>query len=478
VINRHGTGLARSSARTEVRDAPASPPARRERPSLAVTGLIWTLVVFTVVPPNIFTYVPRVAPGTIGEAPLDMPIEGSAFSRTVWLVLLGLGAALSLSRSGTLLRLLRQVNPYLLVFFALVAASVVWSIEPGITIKRLVPASTITLDAAALALAGWNYTRFQSVLRPPITVLLLGSIVFVLMAPEMAIEQSSQVELVGAWHGLTAQKNSLGSLAATGFILWWHAWLSKETPSWMALLGAAVSAICLVKSRSSTSIMATVFAALMMLMMLRSPAGLRRYLPYLIGIFVVALLVYSLAVLKLVPGSDLLLSPITSITGKDQTFSGRTAIWQILNEHIAQRPLLGSGYGAYWVEIPTSPSMQMLQRLYFYPTEGHNGYLDVINDLGFVGGACLFAYLIVFLRQGLRIFATLRIQGTLYLTLLFLQMVGNLSESRWFNILDFNFVIMTIATITMGRTLMDLQKRGQPGTTGQATGRTRRFTAR
>jgi exopolysaccharide production protein ExoQ len=436
--------------------APAPrPPPVRERRSLFMPLVVWVLVVFAIVPEG-FNYSAPYTP----EA-LRIAVEGSAFSRAIWLALLGIGAAVSLSRSGIVLNLLRRVNPYLLVFFVLVTGSILWSIEPEITIRRLVRAATVTLVGTAFVVTTWRATTFQSVLRPAITALLVGSIIFVFTAPDLAIHQSTQPELIGAWHGLTLQKNSLGSLAAIGFIFWWHARLSGEKPLWQCVLGIAVSAICLVNSRSSTSLMAAAFSCVLMLLLLRSPRGLRRYLPYLIAIFIGALLVYSLAVLNLVPGSDLLLSPISSITGKDQTFSGRTAIWAILNEHIALRPFLGSGYGAYWVQVPNSPSMQMLQRLYFYPTEGHNGYLDIINDLGFVGGLCLLGYVITYLRQGLMIFAVLRPQGALYLTLMFDQLIGNLSESRWFNVLCFDFVIMTIATVAMGRTLLDQQAQKQ-----------------
>jgi O-antigen ligase len=100
--------------------------------------------------------------------------------------------------------------------------------------------------------------------------------------------------------------------------------------------------------------------------------------------------------------------------------------------------------------------------LYFYPTEGHNGYLDVINDLGFFGGVVLVGYLVAFLRQGLAIFKLLRPQGALYLCLLFEQLIGNLSESRWFNTLSFDFVIMTIATVAMGKTLLEIYPGSRP----------------
>jgi O-antigen ligase len=180
-------------------------------------------------------------------------------------------------------------------------------------------------------------------------------------------------------------------------------------------------------------------------------------MPYLVGLFVVVLLVYSLAVLNLVPGLEFVLKPITMLTGKDQSFSGRTAIWAIINDHIVQAPLLGTGYGAYWVESVTSPSYVMERRLYFYPTEAHNGYLDVINDVGWIGAACLIAYLLKYVRQGLRLFSTIRVQGALYLALLFQQLVINLSESRWFSVLSIEFVIMTLATFSMGRLLLQRQ---------------------
>ena len=200
--------------------------------------------------------------------------------------------------------------------------------------------------------------------------------------------------------------------------------------------------------------MAAAFASVLLVMLLRSPPGLRRYLPYLVGIFVILLLTYSLAVLNLLPGSGTLLSPITALTGKDLSFSGRTAIWEIINRHIALHPVLGSGYGAYWVQIPESPSMEMLQRLYFYPTESHNGYLDVINDLGYVGGVCLIGYLITYVRQGLRIFKLYRTQGALFLALIFEQLIANLSEARWLNSLCNEFVIVTIATVAMANVLL------------------------
>jgi exopolysaccharide production protein ExoQ len=426
--------------------------------------VVWVLIIIMVVPDTL----------DYGATAAGMPTEGTAVSRFIWIGLLLFGVVVALSRSAMALKLLRQVNPYLLVFVALAAASFLWSIDPGVTLRRVLRVVTMVMVSTAFVLMSWHTTRFQNVIRPILTLLLVGSIIFVIMAPQLAIDQSDYAALVGAWHGLATQKNGLGSLATIALILWLHGLLSKETPWWMASFGVAVSLICLINSRSSTSIMNSAFSCTLLFMLMRPPVALRRYLPYLIVLFVVALLVYSLAVLNLIPGSSTLLSPITMLTGKDQTFSGRTAIWAIVNEHIAQRPILGSGYGAYWVQLPGSPSMEMKRRLFFYPTEGHNGYLDIINDLGVVGALCLLGYLIAYLRQGLRLLVTLRPQGVLYLTLMFDQLIANLTESRWLNVLTCEFTIMTIAIIAMAKTLLDQKKKIQsPAPSPAARGRPR-----
>jgi O-antigen ligase len=218
----------------------------------------------------------------------------------------------------------------------------------------------------------------------------------------------------------------------------------------------AAGVLCLLGSRSQTSIMAAVFAVMFMLLLMRTPGTLRRSMPYLVGAFAAAILIYALAVLRIVPGLDGLLAPIQMFTGKDNSFSGRTGIWEVLAEHIRLSPWLGSGYGAYWIgqDATWSPSHVMIDVLYFYPTEGHNGYLDVINDLGAVGGLLLLGYFVRYIRDGLRVMRFDRAQGAFYLTLLFRGFLADMSESHWVNALSIDFVIMTLATTAMARTLL------------------------
>src|SRR6185437_9073354 len=195
----------------------------------------------------------------------------------------------------------------------------------------------------------------------------------------------------------------------------------------------------------------------MLLLLWQAGGTLRRYMPYVVGLFALVIGAYALAVLNLIPGSDTLLKPVTLLTGKTLTFSNRTAIWAVLEAHIRLHPWLGTGYGAYWYDSPDSPSQEMVRVLYFYPTEGHNGYLDVINDTGYVGFCLLIAYFISYFRQSLHLMRHDRYQAGLYLTLIFTAFLSDLSESHWFNVLQIGFLLMTLATAALARSYLQTQ---------------------
>ena len=386
----------------------------------------------------------------------EAPAAGGSISRLLWLGLLAGGLAVVASNGAIAGRVLRELNPFLSIFVLLAAASVLWSIEPTVTLRRLIRLVTIVLCSVAFILAAWNRFRFQSVVRPVFTLMLLGSVIFGLVRPDLAIHDQSSGVLVGAWRGLTNHKNGLGTLASIGLLLWFHAWLSSEVRPWQAFAGMALAITCLYLSNSSTSMVVTAFTLLLLTMLMRSPKALSRYMPFLVVVFISALLAYSLALLQILPGLYTLLSPIGAITGKDMTFTGRTDIWDIVSEHISQQPYLGTGYGAYWTGIAQgAPSFDFILRLDFYPGSAHNGYLEILNDLGAIGLIVLLGYLAVFVAQSLRLLNSERNQASLYLALFMQQAITNLAESRWLSVLSIDFVIMTLATAALARGLLD-----------------------
>lgn len=386
----------------------------------------------------------------------------STFTRVIKLVLLALGVGLALSRMGTTRSVLRELNRPFLIFIGLATLSSVWSIDRPVTTTRLVALASMTMVCFGFGVGAWHPRRLQGVIRPAVTLILIASLIVGIADPSWVKEIGNDISLKNAWRGLTAQKNIFGELSCMGVIFWLHAWLSHEMRAHRALPGMAVAVTCLVLSRSSTSLFCTAFAVIFLLIIMRPSPAIRRYMPYIVVLFAGACIIYCLAVMNVVPGLErVLIEPLTSFTGKNLTFSDRTQIWQIVQENIARHPYLGSGFGAYWGAgpVPSSPSYQFIGAMgNFWPTEAHNGYYDMRNDLGVVGLLCLFGYMYVYLRQCLQLLRFDRAQAALFLALLFQQTILNLTESTWLNIDNFCYTVMTAATVLLARALFEHQR--------------------
>jgi O-antigen ligase len=222
----------------------------------------------------------------------------------------------------------------------------------------------------------------------------------------------------------------------------------------LAIAGTAISFACLLLSRSNTSLFATLLACMFMFAVMRVPVIRDRFSPHVAIGFAAVLIITEMLIQRVIPGISVILAPITGLTGKDATFSARTIIWDIIKDHIRASPLLGTGYGAYWTgATPDSPSYVFVYRMYFYPTESHNGYLDIMNDLGILGLGVLLLFIVAYVRQALQLMKFDRAQASIYLALLYLQLVMNMSESDWIS-RSSTFAILMLATTTMARSLV------------------------
>jgi O-antigen ligase len=454
---------------------PQAPPpvnARASAPdmrgSLIATLMIWVLILSLAVPIQYFSGDLQL----VGDAGMGVP---HPLARAVKLGLLMLSVVVVLWRSSLAWLEVRSVNPFFWVFMALVPLSAIWSVDPGATLNRFVSLLSIVSVCLVFALLGWKRTRFQDVLRPLVTALLVGSIVFEILYPQYAIE-TGEGTLKDSWRGLTAQKNQFGMLSSFGVLFWLHSWFNGEKKWWVAIPWVGLSFTCVLLSRSSMSLMATCLSMLFMFLAMASMAHLRRFMPYIVSAFATLVVVYALAVLNIIPGTTLLLDPIAELTGKDMTFSNRAAIWDIIKEHLQLSPVLGSGYGAYWTgPVPTSPSFIFLTRMEgFYPTQSHNGYLEIVNDLGFVGLICLLGYLVFWVYQSLQLLKFDRGQAMLFLALFFQQALTNLSESTWLAINSaFAIAVATLATFSLSRALLEQRLRTafRPARSGRVPGR-------
>jgi len=78
-------------------------------------------------------------------------------------------------------------------------------------------------------------------------------------------------------------------------------------------------------------------------------------------------------------------SHVTSALHRDQTLTGRTIVWKKLVPVAMDAPILGHGFGGFWTTE---------KREIFDISGSHNGYLDSILELGFVGLALVFIFIL------------------------------------------------------------------------------------
>lgn len=382
-------------------------------------------------------------------------LTANSTDRVVKISMLLFGLYILASRWSLTRSVVKGINPGAAAFLVLAPASAVWSLDPSATLLRCVSLTTIFLVCFAISLAGWHRRRFQQVALPPLMFILLVSLAIGIAAPERVIEAGTDISQKDAWHGITHGKNEFGMFASMAAIICVNTCLARQGRTYWAIAGAAVAFLCLLLSRSNTSLFATMVAVLSMVLVMRVPVIRQRYSTHVAVAMAATILLYELAIQDVIPGTHTLLGPIMHLTGKDATFSGRTIIWDIVKQHIQYARFLGTGYGAYWVgPFPSSPSYIFVPLMYFYPTEAHNGYLDIINDLGFVGLLCVLAFLFWYIRQALQLMMTDRSQGALYLALLFQEMVMNMSESEWFSRTS-TFAVLILATFCLSRGLLE-----------------------
>ena len=109
----------------------------------------------------------------------------------IWIAIACFGILAIASRARLATLLAREFTPFMLLFVALAIASIAWSIDPSLSLKRLVRLVTFLVASFGFVLWAWQRDRFQAAVRPILTALLCASLVFGMVAPSLAILANS-----------------------------------------------------------------------------------------------------------------------------------------------------------------------------------------------------------------------------------------------------------------------------------------------
>lgn len=389
---------------------------------------LWYLVVASR-PVGVWLYLWGVpVPGGSGD-----PTEGSSIERFFFAGLTVIGLVI-LARRRFRWGQFFAANPWMTALFVLMAASILWSQYPFVSLKRYIKAlGSLTMVLIVLT-EERPLVAVLTVLRRGFFIHLPMSIVCVKYYRDIGVsfDWSGEAQF---WQGISTSKNTLGQVAMLATLCFsWEVARHWRERKWKNIYFAyLLMAIYLLKGSedafSLTALVVSLFALSIFLgikALRRSVPAVRRYVRIAFAAtaaLVVLVLVHSVVLFA----PDSLFGSVITTFGRDITLTDRTFIWTDVYGATADSRMLGVGYGGFWIgrmaNIPWNEDMTWVLG------QAHSGYVDTYLQLGALGCLLVAGLLLSTPGKLLRAleedfdFAALRI--TLFLTGVFV----NITES-------------------------------------------------
>jgi O-antigen ligase len=307
--------------------------------------------------------------------PLQAGGEDMPLLRLMWLPVYALILGLALWRAPRLMRFWLPAGLLsLMVFWVFASAS--WSLDPGTTHRRALAVAFTTLFGFYFA-ASFDGRRMAEIIATTFLFLAAGGLLAAIVYPKMGVQHDINA---GDWRGLWYEKNQMGAMMVYGALAAMAAILAGSPKRKQMIATILICAVMIVMSKSKTSLVALMLglgASMMLAIMRRGPAT--------------AVIIIWLGVTVLVTAAMVMwIAPELAFKalGKDPSLTGRTEIWTSLLKQSAKQPLTGYGYAVFWREQSVPAQWIRKETGWNVPT-AHNGWLDILAQLGWIGvGLC------------------------------------------------------------------------------------------
>jgi O-antigen ligase len=256
--------------------------------------------------------------------------------------------------------------------------TLLWSPDAFVSLKRIFRLITVILVSISFLFYSNDEEEVLNHFKYVLYTYLFLSIIVVLIIPQAKDPQ------FGTWRGFTPHKNGLGGVGVVTSIISYMLFVSskKKNGKIIAAVMILISVALVVGSFSSTAISAVALLFSVWLIFsadkIFKPIGVSK-LVSVTSMVLILLVVFG--VLLTIPDAANLLP---EMFGKDSSYSGRTDLWEYIWNEIMKHPIQGVGYQGFW-NVNRLKYSDIYEIFLWLPQQSHNGYLDILNEIGAIG---------------------------------------------------------------------------------------------
>lgn len=347
-------------------------------------------------------------------------------------------------------------------YLALAGTSVIWAYKPEASFVRFLQQFMVSVSVIVPALMA---SRTSDLMRALFWCFAISGVLNFAFA--MTGTQTLADGVVIGNPGYMLGKNYLGECSGIAFLLSLHEVRYRGARRWIGLLMTGVAVANLILANSKTA-MALSFLAPALAVFFMALWKWKRISPPLVIFSVVAVYLVVSTI------SSFNVYRISYILYHDSTFTGRQSIWNFALSEIDARPLLGWGYQSFWLVGPDAPSVVEAPGFVKNMPNAHNGYIDAMLELGWVGFVLLLTFLSTTLHACGRIVDRSPGRGLLLLSLFIYIAISNGLEStlvRGYEFLWITFLFVAAEIGRHGQAVPATARAGQSGPKGARPGR-------